>query len=107
MDEEILHLDFSDIAQIVRNGYQSAALEYRGQKDQSILSLPIFNQWLSLIPVDGGTVIELGSGSGYPLAHHFASICKATNIKYLGVDISEEQIRLANENLKGILYNSH
>jgi hypothetical protein len=63
---------------LVRNGYQSAAVEFRGQKDSSILNLPIFQQFLSHLPADG-PVIELGCGSGYPIAHHLATVSYTSN----------------------------
>jgi hypothetical protein len=67
--------NITELAEIVKLGYQTAAIEYRGQKDSSILSLPIFQHWLSQIPLDG-VIVELGCGSGYPIAHHIASFSK-------------------------------
>ena len=71
--------NLTDIAEIVKIGYQNAAIEYRGQKDSSILSLHIFQQWLTFIPLDG-VVVELGCGTGYPVANHIASITKGMAI---------------------------
>ena len=111
--EEYDVTNIAELAEIVKLGYQTAAIEYRGQKDSSILNLPIFQLWLSHIPLDG-VIVELGCGSGYPIANHIASISKgmSTNqvflkseigsqLKYIGVDISDEQIQIARENLKG------
>lgn len=41
-----------------------------------------------------------GCGSGYPLAHHIASLWKGSNRKYIGIDLSEEQIEIAKHSLQ-------
>ncbi len=74
---------------IVKRGYEVAALRYRKEKDLLILQLKIFKQWLSLIKT--GPILDLGCGSGYPIAPELFK----RNIDYIGIDLSEEQIELA------------
>jgi len=89
---------FGDLIELVRQGYRKAAVPYNEQKDSSVLGQPIFIHWLSLVPP--GVVAELGCGSGYPVAHHLANIWRGTGNRYIGVDLSEEQIDLAKHTLK-------
>eukprot|EP01114_Cavostelium_apophysatum_P001038 TRINITY_DN10898_c0_g1_i1.p1 TRINITY_DN10898_c0_g1~~TRINITY_DN10898_c0_g1_i1.p1 ORF type:complete len:320 (-),score=36.97 TRINITY_DN10898_c0_g1_i1:11-913(-) len=88
---------FSDLIEIVRQGYKIAAVPYHEQKDTSILSLPIYHHWLALVP--DGVAAELGCGSGFPVAHHIASQWRNTGKKFLGIDLSEEQIDIAKQSL--------
>jgi len=88
---------YSSLIDLVRTGYKTAVMPYHEQKDTSILFLHIYHHWLSLIP--DGRVAELGCGSGYPLAHHIASVWKGTAKQYIGVDLSEEQIDIAKRSL--------
>jgi len=95
---ETASLSFSDLVELVRQGYKTAAVPYHNLKDNNILSLPIYHHWLSLVP-EKGIVAELGCGSGYPVAHHIASLWKGTGRQYIGVDLSEEQIDIAKASL--------
>jgi SAM-dependent methyltransferase len=78
-----------DRIDLIKSGYEAAACKYRKEKDSSLLKLKIFKLWLSLIYT--GPILDLGCGSGYPLAPEFFK----RNFDYLGVDFSEEQIKLA------------
>ena len=49
---------FGDLIELVRQGYKVAAIPYNEQKDVSVLSLPIFQHWVAIVPE--GTVAELG-----------------------------------------------
>jgi len=89
---------FGDLIELVRQGYRKAAIPYNEQKDTSILNQPIFQHWLSLVPP--GIAAELGCGSGYPVAHHLSSIWRGSANRYIGVDLSEEQIDMAKQTLK-------
>jgi len=94
---EVATNSFSDLIEIVRQGYRVAAGAYHNQKDTTILSLPIYHHWLSLVP--DGVAAELGCGSGFPVAHHIASQWKNTEKKFIGLDLSEEQIDIAKQSL--------
>lgn len=50
---------FGDLIELVRQGYKTAALPYHEQKDTSVLTLPIYHHWLSLVPE--GYVAEIGT----------------------------------------------
>jgi len=89
---------FSDLIELVRQGYRKAAIPYNEQKDTSILSQAIFLHWVSIVPV--GVVAELGCGSGYPVAHNLAHVWRTSGHRYIGVDLSEEQIDMAKHSLK-------
>jgi len=86
---------FGDLIETVRQGYRVAAIPYNEQKDIRILNMPIFQHWMSIIP--DGIVAELGCGSGFPVAHHIANAWKNTGKRYLGIDLSEEQIDIAKQ----------
>jgi len=89
---------FGDLIELVRQGYRKAAVPYTEQKDTAILGQPIFQHWVALVPP--GVVAELGCGSGFPVAHHLANIWRNTGNRYVGVDLSEEQIDIAKHSLK-------
>jgi len=80
------------------------------KKDESLAHLPILQQWISLVIQSKGriglrnsssnkndVVIELGCGSGYPLAGYIAKSLENTPIRYHGIDFSEAQIELAKQ----------
>jgi len=76
---------------LVKRGYEVAAGKYREEKSMVILDLMIFKQWLSLI--NKGPILDLGCGSGYPLASELFN----RNISYLGIDLAKNQIKIAKE----------
>jgi len=102
---DAFELSNQELIEIVREGYKTAAAPYREQKDTAILHIPVFSEWLSLVP-KGGVVAELGSGSGYPVAHHIGNVWRERGISYIGVDLSEEQITFANQELHDCLWAS-
>lgn len=84
------HVDMGDPKDIVRRGYDAVSLRY----DEAYGAETKYRAWLSdlgrRIP-DGGTVLDLGCGSGVPVARTLAAAgCRVT-----GIDISEVQIRRA------------
>lgn len=93
--QEISSRSFGDLIETVRQGYRLATIPYNEQKDASYLTLPIFQHWLLL--VSDGITAELGCGSGFPIAQHIANVWKGTNKKYIGIDLSEEQIDIAKQ----------
>ncbi|MHA2365636.1 MAG: methyltransferase domain-containing protein [Candidatus Hodarchaeales archaeon] len=78
-----------EIIELVRKGYLTAALPYRKQKDDSIIHLKIFQEWLS--QVKNGPILELGCGAGFPVAKAILEADK----DYYGIDLAESQIKLA------------
>ena len=74
----------------VRKGYSLVAKTYRDQKDSGQSDLPIFVEWLNH-PNNQGQILELGCGSGFPIAK---AILEAQR-KYTGIDLSLDQITLA------------
>eukprot|EP00026_Physarum_polycephalum_P007597 Phypoly_transcript_07661.p1 GENE.Phypoly_transcript_07661~~Phypoly_transcript_07661.p1 ORF type:complete len:262 (+),score=36.25 Phypoly_transcript_07661:126-911(+) len=99
-----------DLIEIVRKGWEDAAVPYRTTKDESLLHLPILDQFISLVVQCKGrigdnnnennkndVVLELGCGCGYPLAEHIVKCLQKTPIKYHGVDLSKAQIQLARD----------
>jgi SAM-dependent methyltransferase len=74
---------------VIKEGYEEGAQKYRDSKDERIIQSEIFEKWFSLIRE--GPVLDLGCGSGYPVAERFIR----GNKKYLGVDLAEVQIELA------------
>jgi len=85
--------------EVVRRGYDAVSLRY----DEWSGGETKYSAWLSelgqRIPA-GGTVLDLGCGSGLPVARDLtAAGCKVT-----GVDISEVQIRRARELVPAAAY---
>lgn len=79
-----------DDIKFVQKGYSLVARAYRDQKDGSYSQLPLFLEWLNH-PNNQGQILELGCASGYPIAKTILE--KQRN--YLGIDLSAEQIALA------------
>jgi cyclopropane fatty-acyl-phospholipid synthase-like methyltransferase len=81
-----------DPKEIVRRGYDAASVRY----DQEYGGATKYQAWLSqlreAIPA-GGTVLDLGCGSGLPVALHLAG----AGFDVTGVDISDVQISRARE----------
>lgn len=81
-----------DPKDIVRRGYDAVSLRY----DEAYGAETKYRAWLSdlgrRLP-DGGTVLDLGCGSGVPVARTLA----AAGYRVTGIDISEVQIRRARE----------
>ena len=78
-----------DPSEVVRDGYDVIARSYREQKDESTIKLQAFREWLARI--QKGPVLELGCGSGFPVAMALFN----EEIEYLGIDVSQSQIALA------------
>ncbi len=81
-----------DSKQVVRKGYNRISFRYRddrGRGEDAKNMLPWLG-WAGQRVKKGGRVLELGCGMGIPAAKYFAR-----NHSYLGVDISDVQIRRA------------
>jgi SAM-dependent methyltransferase len=85
-------VDIEDPKELVRRGYDALSLRY----DQAYGAETKYQLWISelsgRIPA-GGTVLDLGCGSGVPVARALATV----GHRVTGVDISEVQIRRARE----------
>ncbi|MEU1107307.1 class I SAM-dependent methyltransferase [Streptomyces tibetensis] len=85
-------VDIEDPKELVRRGYDALSLRY----DQAYGAETKYQPWISelsgRIPA-GGTVLDLGCGSGVPVARTLATV----GHRVTGVDISEVQIRRARE----------
>lgn len=85
-------VDAEDPKEIVRRGYDAVSLRY----DEAYGAETKYRQWLDdlcrRIPA-GGSVLDLGCGSGVPVARTLA----AAGYQVTGIDISEVQIRRARE----------
>ncbi|WP_438489858.1 class I SAM-dependent methyltransferase [Streptomyces sp. S186] len=81
-----------DPKDIVRRGYDAAALRYEEVYGGEGKYRPVLRELRRRIPA-GGTVLDLGCGSGVPVARTLA----AAGHRVTGIDISEVQIRRARE----------
>ncbi|MET3986927.1 class I SAM-dependent methyltransferase [Streptomyces sp. PvR034] len=85
-------MDIEDPKELVRRGYDALSLRY----DQAYGAETKYQPWIGelsgRIPA-GGTVLDLGCGSGVPVACALAT----AGHRVTGVDISEVQIRRARE----------
>ncbi|TKA11782.1 class I SAM-dependent methyltransferase [Actinacidiphila oryziradicis] len=85
-------MDIEDPKDLVRRGYDALSLRY----DQAYAAETKYQPWISelcgRIPA-GGRVLDLGCGSGVPVARDLAN----AGHRVTGVDISEVQIRRARE----------
>ena len=88
-----------DIRKMVREGYNKAAKDYTAARNEEVPEMAILVDFAKKIE-SGTRVLDAGCGGGYPftkyLSEHFDTI---------GVDLSEEQIKLAKKNApKATLY---
>ncbi|MYT32634.1 class I SAM-dependent methyltransferase [Streptomyces sp. MspMP-M5] len=81
-----------DPKDIVRRGYDAAALRYDEVYGGEGKYEPVLRALRRCLPA-GGTVLDLGCGSGVPVARTLA----AAGHRVTGIDISEVQIRRARE----------
>lgn len=82
-----------DKREIVRRGYDTCAADYAHSRDQFRIQRHLEGLVRGL--AKGSSVLDLGCGSGKPID----SFLIARGFDVTGVDISEEQIRLAKETL--------
>jgi SAM-dependent methyltransferase len=79
----------SDPSEIVRKGYDQAAVNYQKERSEDLLEIGLFQEFTNSCD----SILELGCGSGYPVAKYLIEQKK----DYTGVDISEQQILLAKD----------
>jgi len=81
--------------EIVRKGYNQAAERYLAERRLDGGDLVMLDEFETRVP-KGGRVLDLGCGAGVPVAKRLAERYGVT-----GIDISENQIRLAREAVTG------
>jgi 2-polyprenyl-3-methyl-5-hydroxy-6-metoxy-1,4-benzoquinol methylase len=85
-------MDIENLKDVVRRGYDALSVRY----DEAYGAETKYEPWLSdlceRIPA-GGTVLDLGCGSGVPVARSLAD----AGYRVTGIDISEVQVRRARE----------
>lgn len=83
-------MDVEDPKEIVRRGYDALSLRYDEVYGAETKYPSLLGELCQQIPV-GGRVLDLGCGSGVPVARTLA----AAGYRVTGIDISEVQIRRA------------
>src|SRR5258708_18858736 len=77
----------------VKEGYNKIAYDYSATRDQ-FKNLKYLNKLNSLLK-PSSTILDIGCGSGVPIDKFFIE----NGHKVIGIDISEEQIKLAQKEL--------
>lgn len=85
-------MDITDPKDLVRRGYDAVSLRYDEAYGAETKYQSLLGDLCHRIPA-GGTVLDLGCGSGVPVARTLA----AAGYRVTGIDISEVQIRRARE----------
>jgi len=81
-----------DIKELVREGYNKAAKDYHASRNDDLPEMKLLPDFVSKIEL-GSRVLDAGCGAGYPVTKYLSE-----RFETIGVDISEEQIKLAREN---------
>ncbi|MEU3597302.1 class I SAM-dependent methyltransferase [Streptomyces sp. NPDC006798] len=89
-------MDIPDPKDLVRRGYDAAATRYDEAYGAETKYQSLLGDLRRRIPA-GGAVLDLGCGSGMPVAHALT----AAGCRVVGVDISAVQIRRARERVPG------
>ena len=82
-----------DIKDLVREGYNKAAKDYLTSRSVDLPEYKILLEFMCKIK-QGSRVLDAGCGSGIPVTKYLSE-----QFDTIGVDISEEQIKLATENV--------
>lgn len=85
-------VDITDPKDLVRRGYDAVSLRYDEAYGAETKYQSLLGDLCQRIPA-GGTVLDLGCGSGVPVARTLAAV----GYRVTGIDISEVQIRRARE----------
>ena len=85
-------MDVEDPKDVVRRGYDALSLRYDEAYGAETKYEPLLSDLCERIPA-GGTVLDLGCGSGVPVARALAD----AGYRVTGIDISEVQVRRARE----------
>lgn len=78
---------------LVKNGYNEAAERYHA--DRSKFKSDKFLSDLNKLLKPGSIILDIGCGSGVPVAEYFIK----KGHKVIGIDLSEKQIKLAKKNI--------
>jgi len=81
-----------DIKELVREGYNKAAKKYHATRSEDLPEYKVLRNFAAKIG-PRSKVLDAGCGSGYPVTTYLSE-----RFETIGVDISEEQIKLAKEN---------
>lgn len=87
-------MDIEDPKDLVRRGYDALSLRYDLAYSAETKYQPWISELCGRLPA-GGTVLDLGCGSGMPVVRDLT----AAGYRVTGVDISGEQIRRARESV--------
>jgi cyclopropane fatty-acyl-phospholipid synthase-like methyltransferase len=79
--------------EIVKVGYDKAGLKYTATRREELEEMNFLPEFAEFIP-PGGAVLDLGCGAGIPFTKYLSDRYKVT-----GVDISPNQIKLAQKNV--------
>ena len=79
--------------EIVRKGYNEVADKYLAARNEELAEMNLLPDFIEKIP-KGGKVLDAGCGGGYPFTKKLSEY-----FDVIGVDISEEQIKLAKKNV--------
>ncbi|WP_327721754.1 class I SAM-dependent methyltransferase [Streptomyces sp. NBC_00490] len=85
-------MDISDPKDVVRRGYDAVSLRYDEVYGAETKYQSLLGDLCRRVPA-GGTVLDVGCGSGEPVARTLA----AAGYRITGIDISEVQVRRARE----------
>jgi ubiquinone/menaquinone biosynthesis C-methylase UbiE len=85
-------MDVSDPKEIVRRGYDAVSVRYDEAYGAETKYAVLLGELRTRLP-EGGSVLDLGCGSGVPVARALA----ADGCRVTGVDLSEVQVRRARE----------
>ncbi len=87
----------TDAADSVVGLYQKHAGGWNARRGQTLFERPWLDAFLALLPADGGRVLDLGCGTGRPMAGHLiAQGCRVT-----GVDAAPAMIAEARRHFPG------
>ncbi len=84
--------------QIVKAGYSKIAPAYRATRTNDSKDVQLLHLLVERLP-RGAMVFDAGCGSGYPVAQFLARVFQVT-----GMDLAEEQIRLAKRMVPGATF---
>jgi ubiquinone/menaquinone biosynthesis C-methylase UbiE len=82
-----------NIKNLVREGYNKAAEGYLATRNNDLPEMKLLPDFVSRIE-SGSRILDAGCGAGYPVTKYLSE-----SFETIGVDISEEQIKLAKENV--------
>ncbi|MBB5721426.1 ubiquinone/menaquinone biosynthesis C-methylase UbiE [Loktanella ponticola] len=73
--------------------YQDNAPSWNDQRNQTLFEQPWLDRFLALTPADGRNILDLGCGTGQPIARYFND----NNCQITGVDAAVAMTKLARE----------